>query len=629
MLKSKNQNIFINHGKLRFSFSSTTVTPKFDVNNNSNEPKNLNPSTQESESSFLFDFYPKRFITSLLSCKNVFQIRQVHAQIASNGTFRNLPIANKLLFTYTQHGGLEDARELFDEMSERDSYSWSVIIGGYAKVKDFTSCFCLFREFFRCGMLLDNYTLPIVIRACRDLKELQFGRVIHSATLKCGLDYDHFVCASLVDMYAKCKVLEDARQLFDKMPKRDLVTWTVMIGALAECRCAVESLGLFDRMRDEGIVPDKVALVTVVYACAKLGAMNKARGIHDYINGTKFSLDVILGTSMIDMYAKCGSVDSAREIFDRMQVKNVITWSAMIAAYGYHGQGAKALELFPMMLSSSILPNRITFVSLLYACSHAGLIEEGQRFFSSMWDEYGVRPDVKHYTCMVDLLGRAGRLDEALGLIESMRVEKDEGLWGALLGACRIHRRLDLAERVARSLLELQPQNPGHYVLLSNIYANAGKWEDMAKTRDLMTKAGLKKIPGWTWIEVDEQLHQFSVGDKTNPRSTEIYEMLKRLSEKLELAGYVPDTNYVLHDVDEEVKQGLLYAHSEKLAIAFGLLVIPQHKPIRITKNLRVCGDCHTFCKIVSSIEQRMIILRDANRFHHFKDGACSCKDYW
>lgn len=633
MLKSKSHSTFINHGKLRFSSASATATAKetflsseSDTNYNSNEP---NSSTQESESSYVLHFDPKRFITSFLSCRNLFQVRQVHAQIASYGAFRNLAVANKLLFMYAQHGALEDAHKLFDEMTLRDSYTWSVIVGGYAKVRDFSSCFWMFRDLFRCGITLDNYTTPIVIRACRDLEDLQFGRLIHCVALKCGLDYDHFVCASLVNMYARCKVIEDARQVFDKMRKRDLVTWTVMIGALAECRSAVESLALFDKMRDEGIVPDKMALVTVVYACAKLGAMNKARAIHDYINGNRFSLDVILGTAMIDMYAKCGSVDSARGIFDQMQVRNVITWSAMIAAYGYHGQGEKALELFAMMLSSGILPNRITFVSLLYACSHAGLIEEGQRIFNSMWNDYGVRPDVKHYTCMVDLLGRAGRLDEALELIESMTVEKDERLWGALLGACWIHRRLDLAERVARSLLELQVQNPGHYVLLSNIYANAGKWEDMAKARDLMTKGGLKKIPGWTWIEVDEKLYQFSAGDKTHPRSNEIYEMLKRLGEKLELAGYVPDTSYVLHDVDEEVKKGLLYAHSEKLAIAFGLLAIPQNYPIRITKNLRVCGDCHTFCKFVSSIERRTIILRDANRFHHFKEGVCSCRDYW
>ncbi|KGN59149.1 pentatricopeptide repeat-containing protein At4g21065 [Cucumis sativus] len=624
MLKSKCHHIFINYGKLRFS--SASLSWQFDVNCNSNEPT---PCSQESECSHVLHYDTKRFRSSLLSCRNLFQVRQVHAQIATNGAFRNLAVANKLLYMYVERGALEDAQELFDGMSKRHPYSWSVIVGGYAKVGNFFSCFWMFRELLRSGAPLDDYSAPVVIRACRDLKDLKCGRLIHCITLKCGLDYGHFVCATLVDMYARCKVVEDAHQIFVKMWKRDLATWTVMIGALAESGVPVESLVFFDRMRNQGIVPDKVALVTVVYACAKLGAMNKAKAIHAYINGTGYSLDVILGTAMIDMYAKCGSVESARWIFDRMQVRNVITWSAMIAAYGYHGQGEKALELFPMMLRSGILPNRITFVSLLYACSHAGLIEEGQRFFSSMWDEYGVTPDVKHYTCMVDLLGRAGRLDEALEMIEGMPVEKDEVLWGALLGACRIHRHLDLAERVARSLLKLQSQKPGHYVLLSNIYANAGKWEDMAKTRDLMTKGGLRKIPGRTWIEVGEKLYQFGVGDKTHPRSNEIYKMLKRLGEKLEVAGYHPDTNDVLYDVDEEVKQGLLYSHSEKLAIAFGLLVLPQGHPIRITKNLRVCGDCHTFCKFVSLIEQKTIIVRDAKRFHHFKEGVCSCRDYW
>ncbi|KAJ0089297.1 hypothetical protein Patl1_32561 [Pistacia atlantica] len=478
-------------------------------------------------------------------------------------------------------------------------------------------------------MQLDNYTLPSVIRSCRERKDLVMGRLIHDIVLKSGLSVDHFVCAALVDMYAKCGAIDDARELFDKMSNRDLVTWTVMIGACGECGNANESLVLFDRMREEGIVPDKVAMVSVVHACVKLGAMSKARLVHEFINRNKFPLDVILGTALVDMYAKCGSIDSAREIFDRMRRKNVITWSAMIAAYGYHGQGRKALDLFPMMLSSGILPNKITFVSLLYACSHRGLTEEGLRLFSLMSDDYGFEPDVKHYTCMVDLLGRAGRLNEALKLIESMKVEKDEGLWCALLGACRIHKNLDLAEMAAKSLLELQPQNPGHYVLLANIYANAGRWQDMAKTRDLMTKRKLKKIPGWTWIEVDNKIYQFSVGDRTHPRSEEIYLMLKTLSKKLELAGYVPDTNFVLHDVAEEDKLGILHTHSEKLAISFGLIATPEGTPIRITKNLRVCGDCHTFTKFVSAVTERVIIVRDANRFHHFEGGACSCGDYW
>ncbi|XP_034223567.1 pentatricopeptide repeat-containing protein At3g46790, chloroplastic-like [Prunus dulcis] len=430
-------------------------------------------------------------------------------------------------------------------------------------------------------------------------------------------------------MYAKCKVVDDARQLFDKMQNRDLVTWTVMIGAFAECRNADESLVLFDWMIEEGVVPDKVAMVTIVNACAKLGAMHRARLVHYYICRNKFSLDVILGTAMIDMYAKCGCIDSAREIFDRMQVKNVITWSAMIAAYGYHGHGRKAFDIFHLMLNSGVSPNVITFVSLLYACSHSGLIEEGLRIFSLMWDEFAVRADIKHYTCMVDLLGRAGRLDEALELVESMAVEKDERLWGALLGACRIHGNIDLAEKAVNSLLELQPENAGHYVLLSNIYARAGRWKDVAKMRDLMSQRRLKKVPGLTWIEVDNKTYQFSTGDRTHPRSEKIYAMLESLGKKLELAGYVPDTNFVLHDVDEEVKLGMLYSHSEKLAIAFGLIATANGIPIRITKNLRVCGDCHTFTKFVSAITQRVIIVRDVNRFHHFREGTCSCGDYW
>lgn len=567
-------------------------------------------------------------IRLLYTCRNVFHIRQVHANVLINGTFNDLILANKLLYFYVQHKSINDAHQLFDEMTVRDPTTWSVMVGGFAKLGDYSNCYAIFREILRSGVTPDNYSLPFVIRACRDRKDFQMGQMIHDVVLKHGLQLDHFVCATLVDMYAKCAVIEDARKLFDVMVSKDLVTWTVMIGAYADCD-AYESLVLFDQMREEGFVPDKIAMVTVVNACAKLGAMHRARFVNEYICRNCLSLDVILGTAMIDMYAKCGCLESAREIFDRMKEKNVISWSAMIAAYGYHGKGKEAIELFHMMLSCGVLPNRITFVSILYACSHAGLTEEGIRFFDSMWEDYAVRPDVKHYTCLVDLLGRAGRLDEAVKLIEKMSVEKDERLWSALLGACRIHGNMELAEKAANSLLELQPQNPGHYVLLSNIYAKAGKFEKVAEFRDMMTQKKLKKVPGWTWIEVDNKTYQFSVGDRSHPQSNEIYEMLMSVIKKLEIAGYVPDTQFVLQDVEEEVKREMLYTHSEKLAIAFGLIAIPKGDPIRISKNLRVCGDCHTFCKMVSDIMRRSIIVRDANRFHHFNEGTCSCGDYW
>lgn len=567
-------------------------------------------------------------ISLLYRCRNVFHIRQIHANMIVNGTLQDLFVANKLLYTYTHHKALDDAHSLFDEMKMRDPTTWSIMVGGFAKLGDCLSCYATFREFLRSGVTPDNYTLPVVIRTCRDRKDLQMGRVIHDVVFKNGLHLDHYVCASLVDMYAKCVVIEDAQQLFERMLYKDLVTWTVMIGAYADCN-ANESLVLFDRMMEEGVVPDKVAMVSVANSCAKLGVMHRAKFVDEYISRNSFSLDVILGTAMIDMYAKCGSVESAREVFDRMEEKNVLSWSAMVAAYGYHGRGKEAIDLFHMMLSCGILPNRVTFVSLLHACSHAGLIEEGLHFFDVMWEEHAVRPDVKHYTCIVDLLGRAGRLDEALKLIEAMTVEKDDRLWSALLGACRIHGNMELAEKAANSLLEIQPQNHGHYVLLSNIYAKAGKWEKVAKFRDMMTQRKLKKVPGWTWIEVANRTYQFSAGDRSHPQSTEIYEMLISLIKKLEMAGYVPDTGFVLQDVEEEVKKQMLYAHSEKLAIAFGLIAIPEGDPIRISKNLRVCGDCHTFSKMVSAIMRRSIVVRDANRFHHFSEGTCSCRDYW
>lgn len=631
MIKLRKQSFFnyTSHEKLRFCLSSTasvaamaeTITPQLN-------PRNTQL-LKSPEPPFSCYLDPKHVISVLLRSRNILQIRQIQSQVVINGMLQDLIVANKLLYIYAQHKALSDAYALFCEIKERDAVTWSVIIGGFAKVGDYIKCFEIFRELIQSGVRPDNYTLPFLIRACRDMVSVMNGRVVHNVVLKHGLESNCFVCAALVDMYAKCKVIEDAREVFDKMPRRDLVTWTVMIGGYAECGSAYESLVLFDSMREEGVVPDKITVVTVISACAKLGALNKARLVHDYICRSHFSLDVILGSAMIDMYAKCGSIDSARDIFDRMKEKNVISWSAMIAAYGYHGDGRKALDIFSMMLSSGTLPNAITFVSLLYACSHAGLIEEGLRFFSLMWDEYSLRPNVKHYTCMVDLLGRAGRLDEAAKLVESMMVEQDEGLWGALLGACRIHGHIDLAEKAANSLLQLQPHNAGHYVLLSNIYAKAGRWKDVANIRDLLTQSRLKKVPGWTWIEVDYNIHKFSSGDETHARSKEIYEMLKNLNEKLEMAGYVPDTNFVLQDVEEAVKVGMLYAHSEKLAIAFGLIATPAGTPIRITKNLRVCGDCHTFSKFVSAITQRVIVVRDANRFHHFKEGVCSCGDYW
>ncbi|KAL1566137.1 pentatricopeptide repeat-containing protein-like protein [Salvia divinorum] len=512
------------------------------------------------------EFPKKSNLSSLPTCKNISQLRKLHCELIVNGSISELSTANKILHSYTLHADLESAYALFSDITAKNSYFWSVMIGGFARAGDFSAV----AEFL--GTIL-----------------------LHGFVYKRGFSSYTFVAAALVDMYAKCKVIGDAGKVFVEMPERDLVSWTVMIGACTECGSAEEGLELFDRMREGGIAPDKVAMVNVVNASAKLGSMRRARDVGDYVKMMGFSLDVILGTALIDMFARCGSLELAREVFDGMRERNVVSWSTMIAAYGYHGEGREALDLFGMMLGNGVLPNNITFVSLFHACSHSGLVDEGLEIFSRMQEKYRVRPDVKHFTCVVDL----------------------------------IHGDVELAEKAATSLLELQPRNAGHYILLSNIYAKAGRWKEVAKVRELMTRQRIKKIPGWTWIEVDDKIHKFGVGDHTHDRSREIYEQLKQLREKLELAGYVPDTNFVLHDIDDELKLDILHTHSEKLAIAFGLIATPEATPIRITKNLRVCGDCHTFIKFVSLITKRLLVVRDANRFHHFNDGACSCSDYW
>ncbi|MED6181819.1 Pentatricopeptide repeat-containing protein, mitochondrial [Stylosanthes scabra] len=339
--------------------------------------------------------------------------------------------------------------------------------------------------------------------------------------------------------------------------------------------------------------------------------------------------NVFVGTSVVDMYCKCGRVELARKGFDCMKEKNVKSWTAMVAGYGMHGRAKDAMEVFYKMIRSGVKPNYITFVSVLAACSHAGLLEEGWHWFNRMNREFNVEPGIEHYSCMVDLLGRAGYLNEAYGLIKEMKVRPDFIIWGSLLGACRIHKNVELGEISARKLFELDPSNCGYYVLLSNIYADAGRWDDVERMRILMKNHGLLKTPGYSIVELKGRIHIFLVGDKEHPQHAKIYEYLDKLNVKLQELGYTPNVASVLHDIDDEEKGMVLRVHSEKLAVSFGIMNSVPGATIQIIKNLRICGDCHDVIKLISKVENRKIVVRDSKRFHHFKDGFCSCGDYW
>jgi pentatricopeptide repeat protein len=328
------------------------------------------------------------------------------------------------------------------------------------------------------------------------------------------------------------------------------------------------------------------------------------------------------------MYAKCGRVGIARNLFNSARERHVITWNAMIHGYGSHGFGKVAVELFEEMKSSGRVPNETTFLSVLSACSHAGLVDKGRKYFSSMKEDYGLEPGMEHYGTIVDLLGRAGKLDEAWSFIQKMPIDPGISVYGAMLGACKLHKNVELAEESANRIFELGPEEGVYHVLLANIYANASMWKDVARVRTAMEKKGLQKSPGWSIVQLKNEIHTFYSGSTNHQQAKDIYARLAKLIEEIKAVGYVPDTDSI-HDVEDDVKAQLLNTHSEKLAIAYGLIRTVPGTTIQIKKNLRVCNDCHNATKLISLVTGREIIMRDIQRFHHFKDGKCSCGDYW
>eukprot|EP01018_Ginkgo_biloba_P019039 Gb_39514 [translate_table: standard] len=571
-------------------------------------------------------------VNVLPACAHLSALQQrkwIHGYIIRSGFESEVVVANSLLSMYAKGGSIEIARNVFDRMCKRDVISWNAMIAACAQNGDANEAFTLFNEMRSQDIKPDSVTMLTVLQVCAHLSALQQGQQIHGYIVRNGFESDSVVGISLVNMYAKCGSIHIAHKLFDKLSKKDVVSWSAIIAGYVQNGHASEALTLFHEMQLQNIKPDAVAIASVLPACAHLSALQQGKWIHRCIIRGGFESDVVVGNALIDMYAKCGTIDLACRVFDKMYERDVVSWSTIIAAYGMHGHGEDALALFSQMQQEGMTPNHITFISVLSACSHAGLVDEGWQCFDSMIQNYCITPSQEHYACMVDLLGRSGHLEEARNFIQKMPLEPDASVWGALLGACRIHCNIEIGEHVAERLIELEPGNAGHYVLLSNIYAKAGRWEDVAKVRTMLKDKGLKKTPGCSLIEVNNRVHTFLVGDRLHPQSKKIYAMLAALAGKMKEAGYSPDMNFVLHDVDEEVKEQMLHSHSEKLAIAFGLLNTSPGIPIRIVKNLRVCGDCHSATKFMSKIVRREIIVRDANRFHHFKDGLCSCGDYW
>ncbi|KAJ7950357.1 Pentatricopeptide repeat-containing protein family [Quillaja saponaria] len=434
----------------------------------------------------------------------------------------------------------------------------------------------------------------------------------------------------MIDGYVRLGDLKAARKLFDKMHHRSVISWNAMISGYAQNGLFTEAIEMFHEMQMEDVSSNYVTLVSVLPAISRLGALELGKWVHLYAEKIGIEIDNVLGSALIDMYSKCGSIEKAIQVFDRLPKKNVITWNAIIGGLAMHGRADDVFEYFSRMQRTGLVtPSDVTYIGILSACSHAGLVDQGRSFFNHMVNMVGLEPRIEHYGCMVDLLGRAGLLKEAEELILNMPIKSDDVIWKALLGACKIHKNIEIGRRAAEVLMDLAPNDSGSYVALSNMYASVGDWNSVAEVRLMMKDLDIRKDPGCSWIEIDGVINEFLVEDDSHPRAREIHLMLEEISHKLSLTRYRPITTQVLLNMDEKEKESALHYHSEKIAIAFGLISTNPHTPLRIVKNLRICEDCHASIKLISKVFERVITVRDRKRFHHFQDGSCSCMDYW
>lgn len=570
-------------------------------------------------------------IAALPACADIGSLivgKSIHGYVIRSGLDSHVNVLTALIGMYGKCRAVETARSIFDAMDSKTVVTWNVMLDGYVGIEDPEEALALFQKMLDEGIEPSDVSIMEALHACADLGDVEKGISIHKISDEFGLSSNASVMNSLISMYSKCKRVDVASELFDNLENKTRVSWNAVILGFAQNSRVKETLDYFNRMQREGIKPDSYTLVSVILALAELSILRQAKWIHGIAIRTCVDKNLFVMTALIDMYAKCGAIQTARKLFDKMDERHVTTWNAMIDAYGTHGLGKAAIELFSEMQKGTIKPNKVTFLSVISACSHSGLVEEGRYYFEIMKEEYYLEPAMDHYGAMVDLLGRAGLLNEAWEFIQNMPIEPGISVFGALLGACKIHKNINLGEKAANRLFELGPNDGGYHVLLANIYSAASMWDKVAEVQSKMDKAGIHKTPGWSLVELGNEFHTFYSGSTVHPHSKEIYDYLYSLIKKIKSVGYVPDASSI-HDVEADVQEKLLISHSEKLAVAFGLLNTKPGVPIHIRKNLRVCGDCHNATKYISLVTGREIIVRDMQRFHHFKDGTCSCADYW
>ncbi|CAH9110080.1 unnamed protein product [Cuscuta europaea] len=587
---------------------------------------------------------PNDFVyASLLSTCDGFRGRQVHTHTLKTGYNTFVHVANALIGMYSKKFEMSvcnDGNEpwmIFSDMEFRNLVSWNSMIAGFHKSGQGDKAMRFFIMMHSDGMGFDRATLVTVFSVlCKVLDDLswslKFCSQLHCISLKTGFVLDVEVVTALIKAYSSFLEgnIGDCYMLFLEVRGcGDIILWTEIMATFSQKEPEV-ALFLFSQLHREGLVPDAFAFSVALKACAGFVTERHASMLHCQCKKSGFTDYLVLQNALIHAYGRCGSITEARQVFDEMSLRDTVSWNSILKTYAFHGKQKEALELFENI---DVEFDATTFVALLSACSHTGMVEEGTRIFNSMSAKYGIAPQLDHYACIVDLLGRAGKIFQAEKIVREMPMKPDCVVWSALLAGCRKHGEYQLATIAASNLKELDRRNSLGYVLMSNIYFSSNDLDEACLLRKQMIEAGVRKEPGLSWTEIGGRIHEFASGGQRHNLGETIRASLQDLVKQMKKLGYTPMTTLVLHDIEEEHKEEQLYYHSEKLALMFVLMHSddPHYKSgvIRIMKNIRICLDCHNFMKLASGLVQKQIVVRDSNRFHHFTSGACSCNEYW
>ncbi|KAK0604136.1 hypothetical protein LWI29_012384 [Acer saccharum] len=472
------------------------------------------------------------------SCSRLLDLergKEIHKEYVKDGFVFDSYVSSALVDMYGKCGCLEMAREVFEQTPVKSVVAWNSMIGAYSSKGDSKSCIKLFRSMHLEGIKPTVTTLSSIIMSSSRSAQLEHGKFIHGYIIRNRIQTDIFIDSSLIDLYFKCGCVSSAENVFDKTVKTNVVSWNVMVSGYVTVGNYFKALSIHEDMKETSVKPDAVTFTSILSACSQLAALEKGKEIHKYIVESELESNEIAMGALLDMYAKCGAVDQAFNVFQKLPEKDLVSWTSMITAYGSHGQALEALKLFHEMLQINVKPDTVTFLAVLSACSHAGLVDEGCLYFNQMISEYGIKPRIEHYSCLIDLLGRAGRLHEAYGiLLNTPDIKDDVGLLSTLFSACRLHGNTELGERVARLLVEKDPDDPSTYIVLSNMYASVNKWDEVRQVRLKMKALRLKKNPGCSWIEIEKKIHSFFAEDMKHPQADKVHECLKMLTGHME-----------------------------------------------------------------------------------------------